>query len=341
MQIKPNQLPSSLSKNTAPVYFISGDEILLVEEAQQQIRQAAQERGYTHREIISISTANDWDELYHHHSDSDLFSMKKIIDIRNPKTKFDTKALRFFEHIKQNPNPDTILMISSAKLSASQKKTKWFKAIDQVGVIIPIWPISARELPTWIKNRCQQANVIITNESIQLLANLTEGNLLAAQQTITKLSLLFPQQKVGASQIASAVHDAARFNIFDLSNYALAGNITQTQRALEQLRLSGTEPTLILWSLCKEIRLLHDLLHKKEQGENFSNLLRSQWQSRQQLLNSAIKRLDAALLTHLLQHASLADRIIKGHGIGSVWRILSELALGLCGRTPITLGGLL
>ena len=27
---------------------------------------AAQERGYTHREIISISTANDWDELYHH-----------------------------------------------------------------------------------------------------------------------------------------------------------------------------------------------------------------------------------------------------------------------------------
>jgi len=335
MQIKLPQLNATLKKSIEPLYLITGDEPLLQQEAQQQIRQACQAQGFLHRELLSIEPGTSWDDLYSHTTALDLFSEKKILDIRHPQTKFDKKAQQFLLHLSENRHTDTVVMISSGKLSAAQKKAKWFKQLEKNASIITIWPVSNRDLPQWIQQRLAKANIKANHASIQLLASLTEGNLLATQQAITKLKLLYPSTTVQPQHICHAIHDTARFTVFDLSNYALAGNLVKTQRALQQLLSSGTEPTLILWALTREVRLLHKLLHAKNQGENIQNLLRFEWQSRQQLLKSAAARLPLPLCEQLLQLAAKTDKCIKGLTRDDIPTRLSQIAAGLCGTVPL------
>ena len=52
MQLKPEQLAQHLKKGLAPIYFIYGDELLLVQEAADAIRAAARAQGYSEREVF-------------------------------------------------------------------------------------------------------------------------------------------------------------------------------------------------------------------------------------------------------------------------------------------------
>jgi len=338
MQLKLPELSKALQQSLARLYLISGDEPLLVEQAQAEIRTACHQKGFLHREIITIQNAANWDQLFSHYASADLFSEKKIIDIRNPNNKFDSKGQHFFEHISHVVNPDCIVMISSAKLTAAQKRTKWFKNIERTGVIINIWPIPSYELPKWIAQQLKKRGLNASQDSIQLLATLTEGNLLATHQGLTKLQLLYPKERIDCEHVIKATHDTARFNVFDLSNYALLGNHEKTIRVIRHLQQSGLEPTLVLWALTREIRLLHALLHAN--SDDSKTLLRREWQSRQRLLSNAARRLRPQQMSALLQHASQVDKVIKGNLSGNIWLSLSELALGICG-TPLTVSSAL
>ena len=53
-------------------------------------------------------------------------------------------------------------------------------------------PIPLNSMPKWIQNQANDSKVLINDEAAQLLAEKTEGNLLAATQEIIKLALLYP-----------------------------------------------------------------------------------------------------------------------------------------------------
>ena len=82
----------------------------------------------------------------------------------------------------------------------------------------------------------------------------TEGNLLAAHQELTKLTLLGGDAGVNADALAASVADSARFDVFQLGEAVLAGESTRALRMLAGLRAEGTEPTLALWALTKAVR---------------------------------------------------------------------------------------
>ena len=47
---------------------------------------------------------------------------------------------------------DTLLLISLPKIDRQQQNSKWFKALDQAGGIVQVWPVDARELSRWLAN---------------------------------------------------------------------------------------------------------------------------------------------------------------------------------------------
>ena len=49
MQMAPAQLPALLQRGLKPLYTLHGDEVLLVQEAADAIREAARAQGYTER----------------------------------------------------------------------------------------------------------------------------------------------------------------------------------------------------------------------------------------------------------------------------------------------------
>ena len=145
-------------------------------------------------------------------------------------------------------------------------------------------------------------------ESIQLLAEWTEGNLLATQQAIEKLQLLYPEQSITRDAMESMLNDNARFTVFDLSNATLVGDAYRVTRVLSHLKFEGIEPTLILWALSREIRNLVQLLDQKERGTPINELLQKEWQSRKALVKSALQRQKLYYLAQLFTKSEQGRR---------------------------------
>ena len=324
-----NQLDTALKKSLKPLYLISGDVPLLLQETRDKIRQAAELSGFLQREVFTIESGFNWEVIHQRLQTRSLFSEKTMIDLRLPK--WEEQASKVLQNYLNTPSNDLLLIISTPKLTSAQQKTKWFKAIANAGETISIWPISIRELPQWIQQRFRTLGIQADTESIALLAEWTEGNLLATQQAIEKLELLYPNQEITRDIMSRILHDNARFTVFDLSNAILLGNAKRMTRILSHLRSEGVEPTLILWSLTREIRQLIPLFDQKERGTPINQLLQKEWQSRKPLINAILQRQNYRNLLHYLQDAHKIDGMIKGLNTGNYWHALESLALSMAG----------
>lgn len=335
MQLNVKQLDGHLKGKLSPIYFLHGDDPLLLQETQEMIRTAANASGFCSRERIVIESAQDWVSLTSSLQNQDLFREKRLIEISHPSDKWPEKETSLLLKYLDSPDKDTIIVVSSAKLSSAQQKTKWYKTISEAGTAIILWPLSAYELPQWINTRLKKNGLTADSESIKLLINLTEGNLLATQQAIEKLRLLYPQSQITLPKMKTVLCDNARYKIFDLSNYALQGKAAQVVRALWTLRQEEEQPILILWVLSREIRQLIIYKDQLQKGVPIDQVLRSEWQSRKPLLKSALTRHSVTLLNQLLQRASEIDQMIKGVLPGNSWDELCSLGLGLAGGGKI------
>lgn len=330
MQLHVKQLSTHLKKHKLhPVYLISGDVPLLMQETRDAVCDAAYQTDFHQKTLLTIENASDWDQFSAAADNLNLFSEKTLLEIRNPKGKFDDHGTKVLLRYLDNPPPDKLLLIITPKLTSAQQKTRWFKAVDTTGATLAVWPIAPHELPAWIAARLKQAGLNADRNGIQLLAELTEGNLLSTQQAVEKLRLLYPNQLITTKEISTLISDNARFTIFDLTNYALAGKAQRVIRILSGLQFAGTEATLVLWAITREIRTLYSLAKQMEQGQPITQVVASQWQSRKPLLTNALSRLRCNALSQLLQQAEQIDHMIKGIKTGNVWLALETLSLSI------------
>ena len=60
MRARPDQLAAQTSKALVPIYLVSGDEPLQLNEACDTIRAAARKHGYAERLVFDIDASFDW-----------------------------------------------------------------------------------------------------------------------------------------------------------------------------------------------------------------------------------------------------------------------------------------
>ena len=188
----------------APVYFLSGDEPFQLDEAAAQIRQAAKAQGYTEREVYHVDRSFDWDLLTQSAGSMSLFAERKLIELRIPGGKPGDKGSKALVDYTQQLPEDNLLLIVSAKLDAAQTKSKWFKALDAVGATLAVWPLELQQLPAWLKKRMQLRGLQPSEDALTILAEQVEGNLLAADQELEKMLLLYGEGSITAEQVIEA-----------------------------------------------------------------------------------------------------------------------------------------
>ena len=332
MQLNPSQLIQHLKGPLLPVYLISGDVPLLRQEARDAIRKAAHTGGCQDYQRLEVESGFYWQRLTELSNSYNLFAERTLIELHNPATKFDKEAGKILADYCANLPEDKVLLIVTGKLSVSEQKSRWYKSISECGAVMTIWPIKAPELPQWIQNRLHQHKLKADPASIRLLAEFTEGNLLATQQAIIKLQLLYPaSQAIGVKEMAEAISDCAQFNVFELGQYILQGDCRSALRVLQHLKSADTEPTLILWLLARECRELLSMLDQLQQGKPLATVLQQQWASLKAFYQSALRRVTAVELKKILMDCQATDQIIKGAAIGNIWDRLTQISLALAG----------
>ena len=329
MKINLTQLAAQLQKGLAPVYVLSGDEPLQLGEAADSIRQAARASGYSNREIMEANAKFDWNSLMQEADSMSLFAEQKIIDLRitngKPGRNGSTALCDYCVNIPQ----DTLLLVTLPKLDRSQQNSKWYKALDQAGVSLQIWPIEPARLPAWVRQRMQSVGLTAESEAAEILADQVEGNLLAANQEIEKLLLLYGPGKITVEQLRGMIGDSARFDVFSLVDAALQGNSKRCVRILAGLQGEGTAAPVVLWALAREIRMMNTMSDAMKNGASPDQAMANArvWNNRKALVRQGLQRITANQWQTLLGNCQQADAAIKGASKESPWVLLEQVTL--------------
>ncbi|HEY4443368.1 MAG TPA: DNA polymerase III subunit delta [Steroidobacteraceae bacterium] len=316
-----------MAKGLAGIYLVSGDEPLLVGEAADAIRAAARAAGYADRTVFFIDRSFAWDELRHASQSLSLFAERRLFELRMPSGKADKGSQQLAELAAQPP-PDVVCLVVTDKLDKKASDAPWVRAVEKHGVWVPVWPVETAALPGWLRGRARSLRVELDPAAAQLIVDRVEGNLLAAKQELEKLSLLADGKPISADLVLRSVGDSARYDVFQLAEAAAAGDAARALHVLLGLKSEGVEPTLILWSLVRELR---GLWQARERERLRSPARGSAWNLAATPSARALSRYKTLPLGRLLMQASHTDRVIKGLAMGDAWSALTALTGGLAG----------
>ena len=338
MKLRAEQLTAHLDKSLAPLYIVSGSEPLLMQESCDAIRAKARALGFSERKVMHVDKKFDWASLSGALNEMSLFCDKQLIELLMPTGKPGQAGAKVLKAIAQDLPADKLLMVVTEKLDAGTQKSVWFKTLESAGTFIQIWPVSDEQMPRWLQSRLQNRGLSTDNMGIQLLSERVAGNLLAANQEIEKLLLLHGPGKITADDIADAVSNSSRYDVFALVDAALRGDGKRVVRILDVLQGEGTEAILVLWALARECRALANIAYGQARGDDLSSLYRQNqiWQTRIPPIQQALKRHSIPSLQFMLRQARQLDELVKGARKGNPWLALRDLSLMLAGIRIIT-----
>ncbi len=299
------------------------------------IRYAARRSGFEEREVYTATVGFDWRALTGSLQNLSLFASQRVIEIRLPTGKPGREGSAVLVELASNPDPDTLLLVTSPHLDARSASSRWAKALANGGVWIAVRPLPSHKIPDWLGRRLQSAGLQYDAAALEPLAVRVEGNLLAARQEIEKLLLLADGGKVTVDTVKESVADSARFDVFQLADAAVGLDAGRAIRILQGLQREGVPATLALWALAREIQTLVELSCRVDQGNSVPTALAKTrvWRFRHGMVGECLRQHTAVSIKGLVTKACHVDRIVKGARFGQPWIALNELTLAIA-RPP-------
>lgn len=335
MNVRPDQLQSIIAKTIYPVYMVSGDEPLQQMESLDIIRSFLRQQDYAEREILDVDAQFDWLRLMQEAANLSLFAARRIVELRLPSAKPGRQGAQVLKDYLIQPPEDTVLIINAGKVDGNAKKSAWYKAVEQNGLLVQCWPIALEKLSYWLRHRFKLRDMDADNEVLAYISQHVEGNLLAADQEIEKLYLLLGPGKVTYADVAEAVTSQSRYSVFELVDMLLRGNPQRVIKIIAGLKAEGIVPVMVNWALAKDIRLL--ALASRDISSADYILKRSGiWQSRITLFKSCLSRHPQKAFQAMLKRCAYIDAVSKGLINANVWDEIEMLCVSVASATAKT-----
>jgi DNA polymerase-3 subunit delta len=311
MQVYPNRFQSEINKRLAPCYLLFGDEPQQKFEMLESVRQTAKNAGFDERTLLVADSDFSWNSLIEATQTLSLFSTQQLIELELPTGKPGAEGSKTLIALAENLSPDTLLVIHGPRIGKDVQKAKWFKALDAIGVFAICYALEGKQLHAWIQQQINQYQLQCNTACIKLIADYCEGNLLAARQEIEKLSLLFPHQNINEKDIEKTLIDQSRYNVFQLVDVMLNGELQRTVKMLYRLESEGIEPNIIIWALIREWQTLSTCLQYTAKGQQPPWPKLGIWRNRQGFYQNALQHLTPQRMHLIQQQLAQADLAFK------------------------------
>jgi DNA polymerase-3 subunit delta len=331
MRLAQAQLEPHLKQGLQALYVLAGDEPLAQRECLDAIRAAARAQGYDERTSLTVERNFNWQQLQNYGQSISLFTSRRLLEISIPSGKPGVDGGKALQALAAKTLPDTTVVIILPALEREAKNSAWFNALETQAQTITLNEIDAANLPKWIANRLAQQGQHTGSQTLEFLAHQVEGNLLAANQEVQKLGLLYPQGELSDETVREAVLNVSRYDAFQLGEAVLQGDAERTVRILQGLQDEGENAVAVMNPLMWVLRPLVRIKQAEMRGENINNAMTSAriYGDRQALLKRALSRLSLRQLEAALQKMADIDRTAKGVMAGDAWLEISRLCFGL------------
>lgn len=331
MRIYHNNLLSTLNQGFKPVWLIFGDEPWQKNDSLATLKNTFSQQGFD--EIIRFAADDkfDWSTILNEYQSMSLFSNLRIIEVEILSGKVNEAAGKMLLTLSELFNNDVVLIIHGPKLDGAQQKKKWFKTLENVGCFLPLYDIEGKQLYQWINRQINKLQLNIHPEVTPMMVELFEGNLLALDQELQKLSILFGQNLITTQDAEKIIINQAKFNPFQVIDSLLIGDLKKCVSILDQLQHEGAPVAQLIWFLHKEVLQLIEMQEKIKQGESLPNLYKTYriWDKKKPLYQHALNNITYSNLSHALARLAQVDLLSKTSSDFNPYVLLSDICITL------------
>ncbi len=331
MKIYHNQLSNTLNQGIKPVWLVFGDEAWQKNNSLMQIKQQAKAQGFNELIRFTADDKFDWQQLIDEYSALSLFANQRIIEVEFVTNKVGDKGAKALLTLSEQLHNDVILLFHGNKLDAPTANRKWFKRLAEQGCYLPLYDIEGRALQQWLQQQIKQLGLQLDQQIIPLLVELFSGNILALEQELQKLAILFGQQPISLEKAEALIINQAKFNPFQLTDALLAGNLKKVIKILDQQQQQGVNTNQLIWFIHKEIKQLLAMKTMQTQGTSQAALFKEYriWDKRKPLYQQALANIPLSSLRLALARLAETDLLSKTSSEFNPYILLADVCISL------------
>jgi DNA polymerase-3 subunit delta len=306
------------------LFIVTGDEPLQRYNVINKITQSFKKNGF---EISRHDlTEPDHSIMYHEADSMSLFTEDKLIQYNLEKAPLKSLQKALVENMTKDS--DNVYLLAFSNLKRPSLKTKWFQSIAQNSVHINVYQPDINAAIRIIKLELADTKVDLSDNAVQLLAQKTEGNLIATKQIIRLLSnqdtLHFDEET-----IRPFLHEHTNFDVYDLSDAILMQQKAKALTILNSILNEGNKYPLILWTLKRELRILSQLEASQDSYGQKVFKENNIWASKQKYYSSLSQKITPQIIADNLKKCLEVDLCIKGAKKGNIHLKLNEIVFKL------------
>lgn len=306
-------------------WVMQGQEPLLEQNLLDALRRHWQSQEIE-RQRYEIQSVQDWKNVFNALNSLSLFSQQLAIEAHG-NIKPDAAGLKLLKEYLQY-NEQNLLVVVMPKQDAQSLKSSFFQTIEANGVLVSLQANYPQDRQRILATEADKLGITLNQDAWQWLLEHHEHNLLAAKNSLIRVSDTFPDlQQIEIEQLYQCLQDQSRYSTYDLNDSMLQGDFAQSVKIYQYLLATGEAMSLILWSISKEMRLLMQLY---EQPQNALQL--GIWKTRVSLYQQALRRLSAQRFLAWSGLLLRIDAAIKGASEENPEDLCLQAVAELCGR---------
>jgi DNA polymerase III delta subunit len=255
--------PASLDISIKPIYLIHGYDPGQIIDLLQQVKSKfpGVKKYYfaNFKQFIQFTQDNATE-----FANQDLFAqmqINKLVEVYIGSGKFTKSQLKELDLLLDKLTTkwtNTVIVLVADKLAKTILQVAWVKKIAKLGLVLATKNISAASMRSWAAAEFKRSNLAITQPGLNLFVELHQQDIIAAKQSIQKLSTLFRQQSeqdiiINEDCLRKWLNIDNKFNLFDLQNALNKRNREQVVKILYALKNQHQEEILVLWALIQQI----------------------------------------------------------------------------------------
>ena len=318
---------ASRAERFDPFWLVTGNDEFLMLETGDKIRAAAVAAGYTERVVLELGARSDWSTLTEATASFGMFDEKKIVEVRfagAPGTKGTPILKEVLSHAYEGVTSVFFMPTPDWTAAKASWWTEWKKATTVVECNTP----ERRQLPSWLTRRMARNGQSASPETLEIFADLIEGNLFAAHQEVEKLALLYPARELTKEEVERSVLNASHYETAALLSAICIGEPARAARIVDALEAQAEPLVPILTFLTMQIRSLIKLRSGYDRRITYVKGVFATPE-----LSRGAKRLSVKRLAAALDVCADIDRLIKGLPVrdrdSDPWVELKSVALFL------------
>lgn len=322
--------------NFRPIYVLAGEDALRIEGVVDRIKRDALGEGAVAFNFHSLAGDQvDIGRVLQQALSLPMFAGRQVILVKQAdRLLADATAQERFEQYARRPVPETILILSAAKVD---KRKKWVKVCQEAGYLFDFTPPVGEALVQWVLKAAQRENLPLGQEEARILCDLVGSDLMSLKSEIDKLALLaedrgrMPERE----EIRRIIMDQAELQGYEITAQlepGRAGEVLRTWFRLAEWGKSAYEISPLLTSRIRKSVLLD---HGRRQGlpdQEIGSLSGGNpWSFR--YLEPMIRAMGPGGLRRALVTALACDRQLKGSPLKPEI-IIEKTVLELCRQDP-------